>query len=310
MGFSIKFNCLLTKPICVVLFLLLLAIGMALLAFPSCAAALSLEGLQTGDLFPGIVWIVSCFVLYALFQQQVLKDFLCRQWMGGLFHLGMLCVIIGAGLTALFAHDEELFLAPAPTTEPMVFEDEWKPLSDVHNHPQMLPEWRQLQIAGRWMPIYPQTLGQLFVQDSQEVQLGDEVVALETFTIDRYSNGMPSQYRTTLRFPEGAYELSVNQPLRRKGRTYYQISYGNQMAMAIDRFDNPVTFRALQLDAQLQPKFDAMGQPLYTAPMMVAFPLFGTQLVVRTDPGVGITFVGYGLLILAAFLRAVREERQ
>ena len=100
-----------------------------------------------------------------------------------------------------------------------------------------------------------------------------EVVALESFTIETYPDGMPKQYRTRLRFPEGVREIAVNRPLRRKGLTYYQMSYARA--------------------------WDPYGQPVWQ-----------TILSVRKDPGVPVVFAGYGALALAALGMAIRESLQ
>ncbi len=99
-----------------------------------------------------------------------------------------------------------------------------------------------------------------------------ERVTLKSFTIETYPNGMPSQFRTELIFPEGVRELSVNHPLRRKGLTYYQMSYTSA--------------------------YGPYGR------------IWGTVLKVRRDPGVKVTFAGYGVLILAALLMVLREVRR
>lgn len=105
----------------------------------------------------------------------------------------------------------------------------------------------------------------------REWNVDGEVCVLESFRIDRYENGMPKQYRTRLAFPEGSYELSVNNPLRRKGITYYQMSYTEAM--------------------------DPMGGRAWC-----------TILTARRDPGVPWIFAAYGIFLLAAFTMAVREE--
>lgn len=98
-----------------------------------------------------------------------------------------------------------------------------------------------------------------------------ERVALERFEVEAYPNGQPKQYRTTLRFPEGAREISVNKPLRRNGLTYYQMSY-------------------------------AQGQDPYGEPV------WQTMILVRQDPGWPVVFAGYALLVAAAVAMALREE--
>lgn len=103
----------------------------------------------------------------------------------------------------------------------------------------------------------------------QRVVNGD-TVTLKDFEIETYPNGMPKQFRTTLTFPEGDRTLAVNQPLRRDGITYYQMSY------------LPVT--------------DPYGHSWWA-----------TVLSLRYDPGAPIVFAGYGLLVLAALGLAVRE---
>ena len=106
----------------------------------------------------------------------------------------------------------------------------------------------------------------------QRVIAGD-LMSLESFCIDRYPNGMPRQYYAVLRFPEGCHEISVNHPLRRKGFTYYQMSYGEST--------------------------DVYGNPFFV-----------TCLRIRRDPGAPIVFAGYGLLAAAALLMALREVRK
>ena len=103
--------------------------------------------------------------------------------------------------------------------------------------------------------------------------IGGELVTLDSFTIEKYPNGMPKQYRTVLLFPEGErHEISVNHPLKRKGFTYYQMSYSQGA--------------------------DPYGEPVWV-----------THLTLRRDPGAPVTFAGYGLLVLAALGLAVREVR-
>ncbi len=102
--------------------------------------------------------------------------------------------------------------------------------------------------------------------------IGGERVTLGSFTIDTYPDGMPRQYRTRLIFPDGEREVSVNRPLRRNGFTYYQMSYSKA--------------------------YDPYGRQVWQ-----------TYLTVRRDPGVPVTFAGYGALALAAVLMAVREVR-
>ena len=103
----------------------------------------------------------------------------------------------------------------------------------------------------------------------QRVVNGD-TVTLKDFEIETYPNGMPKQFRTTLTFPEGDRTLAVNQPLRRDGITYYQMSYTQAT--------------------------DPMGHSWWA-----------TVLSLRYDPGAPIVFAGYGLLVLAALGLAVRE---
>lgn len=101
---------------------------------------------------------------------------------------------------------------------------------------------------------------------------GDRV-ALQAFEMPIYPDGMPQQYITHLIFPEGTRTVSVNAPLRRKGWTYYQMSY-----QEVEGYYGEV--------------------------------VFNTILTVRKDPGVPFTFSGYGVIILAAFALAIREMVQ
>ncbi len=103
--------------------------------------------------------------------------------------------------------------------------------------------------------------------------VGGDRVTLKHFDIERYPSGMPSQYRTQLFFPEGEREVSVNHPVRRKGFTYYQMSYSKGM--------DPYGREVLQ-----------------------------TELLVRKDPGASIVFAGFGLLVTASVLAALRVEKQ
>lgn len=98
---------------------------------------------------------------------------------------------------------------------------------------------------------------------------GDRVM-LHAFEIPTYPNGMPQQYRSHLIFPEGVRTVEVNAPLRRKGWTYYQMSY-----------DCVAGF---------------YGESVYR-----------TMLVARKDPGVAVTFCGYLVLTLSALALAIRE---
>lgn len=101
--------------------------------------------------------------------------------------------------------------------------------------------------------------------------VGGERVALHSFEMPTYPDGMPQQYITHLIFPEGTKTVSVNAPLRRKGYTYYQMSY-----------------------QQVEGYY---GEPIYN-----------TILTVRKDPGAKFTFWGYGCVIVAAFALAIRES--
>ena len=119
--------------------------------------------------------------------------------------------------------------------------------------------------------------GQVLLTDStyappeyRQFLLEGERIALHSFDILTYDNGMPKQYVSRLVFPDGVHEISVNAPLRRKGWTFYQMSYQTQ--------EGPY------------------GEPI-----------FSTVLTLRKDPGVGFTFCGYGTLVLAAILLAIRE---
>jgi hypothetical protein len=102
--------------------------------------------------------------------------------------------------------------------------------------------------------------------------VGGDRVALHSFEMPTYPDGMPKQYITHLIFPEGTKTVSVNAPLRRKGYTYYQMSY-----------------------QQVEGYY---GEPVYN-----------TILTVRKDPGAKVTFWGYGCVIVAAFALALRESR-
>lgn len=113
-------------------------------------------------------------------------------------------------------------------------------------------------------PIAPTELRQCLVQG--------ERVSLERFEIETYDNGMPKQFRTCLRFPEGPRELAVNQPLRRNGLTFYQMSY-------------------------------AQGQDPYGREV------WQTLLLIRKDPGWPVVAAGYCALALATLLLALRTSR-
>jgi hypothetical protein len=100
--------------------------------------------------------------------------------------------------------------------------------------------------------------------------LEGERIALHSFEVPTYPNGMPRQYISHLVFPEGTKTVSVNHPLKRNGWTFYQMSY------------------------QKDPGY--YGEPV-----------FSTILTLRKDPGYPYTFCGYGLIIVAAFAFALRE---
>ncbi|MGN0886374.1 MAG: cytochrome c biogenesis protein ResB [Candidatus Spyradenecus sp.] len=108
------------------------------------------------------------------------------------------------------------------------------------------------------------------VMDRQRMIQGERV-ALARFEVENYPNGQPKQYRTTLQFPEGSREISVNKPLRRKGLVYYQMSY--------------------------TPVEGPYGERVWA-----------TMILVRQDRGWPVVFAGYGMLVAAAVLMALREE--
>ena len=107
-----------------------------------------------------------------------------------------------------------------------------------------------------------------------QADIGGETVSLERFAIETYpGSAMPKQYRSRLRFPDGAVrEVSVNRPLRRNGFTIYQMSY----TRGWDPYGNEV---------------------------------FQTILTVRRDPGARWVFAGYGVLAAATLLAAIRGGR-
>lgn len=165
-----------------------------------------------------------------------------RRWLSALFHLGGVLVIIGGLQTARLAREEMVWLPDVPA--------------------MYLPVGARLRsVMGEAEPMV-----------SSRRREGDELMSLLWFKLERYANGMPRQYRTMLRFPEGKRELSVNRPLRRKGVTYYQMSYA--------------------------PVADEMGQPMG----------WQTGILVRRDPGWRLVLAGYGVLALAALGLALREE--
>ncbi len=312
----------------------------ACIAFPAVAKLLEIEAPMAHALFPALGWGLFVLGLYGLFQSQVCRDVVRRRWVAAGFHLGILLILVGGGVTALCARSEVLPLA-VPSSEPMVRvgEQQWKPLAEVAVEPYMLAEWRLAFLGGRWLPLYPHTMQYLMPADFQhwaiaeawgaqqpepivpgtgEYWAGTEVaydrVTLEDFKTETYPNGMPSQYRTTLRFNDDEVQtLAVNQPLRRKGLTYYQMSAYDRYVPAIDRMGNPVYFKYLAMDEELKPRFDAAGHPVYhgeQGEMPVEYLMRFTELSVRSDPGAPIVFVGYGVLILAALGLALREERK
>jgi cytochrome c biogenesis protein ResB len=105
----------------------------------------------------------------------------------------------------------------------------------------------------------------------RQCMIDGERIALHSFEMPQYPDGMPKQYITHLVFPEGRRSVSVNNPIRRKGWTFYQMSY-----------------------QQVEGYY---GEPV-----------FNTILTVRKDPGARVTFWGYGVVILAAFCLAIRES--
>ncbi len=309
---------ILLRPFFAPILLLGMVVIMVALAFPQCASLLTFDTSSTIHLFPLGVVVLIYLIVYGLLQQQLLHDGYQRRWIAGLFHLGVLSILIGGGLTALGGRSLQVEMAQTPESEPQVFIDNtWIPLEKAANEPHILPEWRMLWISGRWVPIYPYTLEHLLAPNLQTFPIAapwsQEHVTLKDFTIERYPNDTPKQYRTTLTFEEGDYDIAVNQPLRRKGLTYYQMSYAHTYLPAIDRYENPIYFRMLALDDKGEPRFDERGYPVYNGNLgeyPVGFPVVCTQLSIRKDPGAPVTFVGYGLLILATFLLAIREERQ
>lgn len=123
---------------------------------------------------------------------------------------------------------------------------------------------REWQVGLVDSPIAPSAYRQRMI--------GGDLMTLRDFTIETYPDGMPRQYRTRLIFPEGEREVSVNRPLRRKGLTYYQMSYSKAC--------------------------DPYGRQVWQS-----------HLTIRRDPGAPVTFAGYGMLVSAAFLMAVRGAR-
>ncbi len=329
------------KVFCVPITLLIGALLAALLAFPALARMLlEVETPMAHRLFPVLCWVCLGVIVCGFLQWQVFRDLRNRRWVGALFHLGVLVVLIGGGLTAVCAQSQRLPMA-LPPSAPMVRvgENHWEPLDQVATEAYMLPEWRMVYIQGRWRPLYAHIMDYLQPADFQHWAVAEhwgrtlsepilpgtgtywegssityDRVTLEAFTTETYPNGMPSQYRTKLCFNDNEhYELSVNDPLRRKGLTYYQMNTYMRYIPAVDGYGNPVYFKVLAVDEKRNPRFDEHGEAIYYGEQgeyPVEYLMTFTELDVRSDPGAPVTFVGYGLLALAALGLALREERR
>ena len=127
--------------------------------------------------------------------------------------------------------------------------------------------------AETWQVALVDAPAEITPPEYRRTVVDGDVAELRGFAIETYPDGMPRQYRTRLAFPEGERELSVNRPLRRKGVTYYQMSYSQAR--------------------------DPYGRAWWA-----------THLTLRRDPGAPVAFAGYGLLTLAALGMAIREARR
>jgi len=99
-------------------------------------------------------------------------------------------------------------------------------------------------------------------------------VRLEKFTVERYENGMPREYRSHITILETGKEprvehVRVNHPVYSHGYHIYQMSWGE----STDNFGRPVTYTVLQF--------------------------------IR-DPGLPIVYTGFVILVIGTFWLAVR----
>lgn len=211
-----------------------------------------------------------------------------KRFISLLFHGGVLFIIIGAWLTAY--HTEEY------------------------------------DCIAYGLPILEENN---FAINMRTFAIGNETFRVGNFEQENYPNSkMPKQWRTTIHLPDGSSEIaSVNNPVRYKEWTIYQMSFGTQSRgeLPIPRFfaaprgythmsygDFTYHYNFFALD------YHEINGPYnypYYDPMTYAYVhgeksdvgVYYTGLLLRRDPGVCWTFTGYGILILAALGLALRE---
>lgn len=186
--------------------------------------------------------------------------------------------------------------------------------------------WRSAQSAIEkefLIPGLPETSTRTFTLEDFSIVVG-------AFEQENYPHlSTPKQWRTTLLLPTGEHATAqVNQPVRFKGWTIYQMSFGlaghlprmpkyyvaprGYSHMRYDGIDYPLE---LFVD-NLIDLFGPYDYPFYD-PDTYAWifgehrtPIYYTGLLCRKDPGVKWVFTGYGLLALGALLFALRETRR
>jgi hypothetical protein len=252
------------------------------------SAAFSVPALHaTLKTTPVTLMLWAFFVLLALLS---FASLLLRRVLSTLFHSACLFIIIGAWLSAY--HTQEVHVT-------------------AYGIPLLADETSEERIAARSFLIDEQ---RIFVRDFQQ---------------EYYPHHpMPKQWRTTLHLPDGRTEVtSVNHPVRYNGWTIYQMSFGiaNRGERPLPRFWSaprgythmnyagvhfPYHFFALDYHEINGPRAYPYYDPVLYAHVhgeKTDAGVYYTGLLLRRDPGVPWTFTGYGLLILAALILALKE---
>jgi cytochrome c biogenesis protein ResB len=222
-----------------------------------------------------------------------------KRWLSALFHAGCLLVILGGWMTSRNATS---FTARAYGV----------PLS-VAETPEEEAEIRALR--------------------SFRLEGDEKSIFVDTFEQENYpKSSMPKQWRSTLSLPNGdVAEASVNHPVRYDGWTIYQMGFGvakSSQALHVPRFwAAPRGYTHMEYRGIWYPyaffsgDYHEVNGPYnypYYDPIEYAYVhgerenagVYFTEFLVRRDPGVRWVFWGYGILVVAALLLAIRETRR
>jgi len=190
------------------------------------------------------VWLLSCLTVMSLLATFVPQG-QSAAWYGSHYPPYLALILVRSGFTRFFSSlllyvPAFLFFVNLSACTVVRLAKELRKRRGRHYGPVLLHLGLMLLVVGAVLSFATRKDGIVYLSKGEQVELtGDTLVTLLDFSFERYPDGRPRDWISTVRVDRGgktvigSFSLRVNHPLRLGSTTVYQSSYGSELFLGM-----------------------------------------------------------------------------